>query len=102
MIRRHRRLLVHFLSFALFFAQIGMVVHAGTHLRADPHATSTPQQLCGECLSFAPLQNVVGGSPAVLLPATVAQYGAPEVAAVAFVPRDLFTAYHSRGPPVLL
>lgn len=99
---RQRRWLVHFLSFALFFAQIGMVVHASTHLKADPHASSTPQQVCGECLSFAPLQNVVGGSLDVLLPVTVTQFGTPELAAAAFVPRDAFTAFRSRAPPTLL
>ena len=55
------------LSLALLFAQLGMVVHASTHLKVDPHAAPTQSQLCGECLSFAPMQNMVGGAPTVIL-----------------------------------
>jgi hypothetical protein len=80
---------------------MGMVVHASTHLKADPHA-STPQQLCGECLSFASMQNVVGGSLDVLVPVVVAHDHALEVAAADCVPRETFTAFRSRAPPILL
>ena len=89
MIRRSR-LLVHLLAFALLFAQFGLTVHASTHLKADPHAGPTKTQLCGECLSFAPLQNAVGSAPAVVLAVKPPVHRIYEVAAVASVPpRDL-------------
>lgn len=101
MIRRSR-LLVHLLSFALLFAQLGLTVHASTHLKADPHATPTKTQLCGECLSFAPLQNVVGSAPAVVLAIKPPVDRIHEVEAVATVPPRAFDAFRSRAPPISL
>jgi len=101
-IRRNRKPFVHLLSLALLLAQFGMIAHASTHLRPDPHAAPTQTQLCGECLSFAPLHNAVGGAPAIVIvvksPAVLIQ----EVAAVAAVPPRAFDAFRSRAPPVLL
>ena len=101
MIRRSR-LLVHFLSFALLFAQLGLTVHASTHLKSDPHAAPTKTQLCGECLSFAPLQNVVGSPPTVVLAVRPPVHRIYEVAAVASVPPRAFDAFRSRAPPISL
>jgi len=81
------------------FAQIGMVVHASKHLRADPHAVPAQSQLCGECLSFAPLQNIVGGAPTVVFIANVSPDRALENDAVTFAPRRAFSAFRSRAPP---
>jgi hypothetical protein len=91
---------VHVLSLALLFAQLGMVVHASTHLKQGPHATPTQAQLCGECLSFAPMQNMVGGAPTVLLAVHVSHDRALDLAAVVSVPHRAFTAFRSRAPPV--
>jgi hypothetical protein len=102
LIRRNRRWFVHVLSLALFFAQLGMVVHASTHLDSDPHARPTQSQLCGTCLSFAPMQNMVGGAPIVVLPVCVFNDHALERAQVANVPHRAFTAFRSRAPPVSL
>src|SRR3982750_3733497 len=71
MIRRNRRWFVHVLSLALSFAQLGMVVHASTHLKSNPHAAPTQSQLCGECISFASVQNAVGGTPTVVFVSSV-------------------------------
>ena len=101
MIRRSR-LLVHLLSFALLFAQLGLTVHASTHLKSDPHAAPTKTQLCGECLSFAPLQNVVGSAPAVVLAIRPPVHRIYEVEGVASVPPRAFDAFRSRAPPVSL
>ena len=100
MIRRNRRWFVHVLSLALLFAQLGMVVHASSHLKQDPHATPTQQQLCGQCASFAPMQNMVGGSPTVLLAVTVSTDRALECDAIVSVPHRAFSAFRSRAPPV--
>jgi len=92
--------LVHLLSLGLLFAQLGMVVHATSHLKADPHAAPTQTQLCGECISFASMQNVVGGSPTVVLAVTAFHDRALESDAVSVVPQRAFSAFRSRAPPV--
>jgi hypothetical protein len=101
-IRRHRKLFVHLLSFALLFAQLGAVVHANSHLKADPRAAPAKTQICGECLSFAPLQSVVGGASTVVLVVKPPVHLIPDVVMVAAVPPRAFDAFRSRAPPVLL
>lgn len=100
LIRRNRRWFVHVLSLALLFAQLGMVVHASGHLDADPHGTPTQQQLCGECATFSPLQNMVGGPPTVALAVQVSHDRARDCAAFVNVPHRAFSAFRSRAPPV--
>ena len=86
----------------MLIAQWGMIAHATGHLKADPHATPTPAQLCGECLAFAPLHNAVGNSPAVLLAVKPAFHPILDwQRALAIAPRA-FDAFRSRAPPVLL
>ena len=99
MIRRSR-LLVHLLSFALLFAQLGLTVHASTHLKSDPHAAPTKTQLCGQCLSFAPLQNLVGSAPVVVLAIKPPALHIDDVETLATVPPRAFDAFRSRAPPV--
>ena len=101
MIRRSR-MLVHLLTFALLFAQLGLTAHASTHLRADPHGVPTKAQLCGECLSFAPLQNVVGSAPTIVLAIKPPALRIYEIDAVAAVPPRAFDAFRSRAPPISL
>jgi hypothetical protein len=98
--RCNRRWFVHVLSLALLFAQLGMVVHASTHLKTNPHAAPTQAQLCGECLSFAPMQNMVGGAPTVVLAVQVVHERAQDCAAVVSVPHRAFSAFRSRAPPI--
>ena len=90
---------MHVLSLALLFAQLGMVVHASSHLKADPHATPTPGQLCGECASFAPVQNMVGGTPHLVLAVQVSHDRALDSVAVVSAPHGAFSAFRSRAPP---
>ena len=101
MIRPNRRWFVHLLSFALLFAQLGMQVHAATHLKSDPHAPASGQ-LCGECASFAPLQNIVGGGATVILAVRVDADPAIESAALPDATPRAFTAFRSRAPPSFL
>lgn len=74
-----------------------MVAHASTHLKRDAH--SAAPQLCGECLSFAPLQNMVGAGAVVVLPAAVQHDHAAPPDSVDFAPQRAFTAFRSRAPP---
>ena len=90
---------MHVLSLALLFAQLGMVVHASTHLKADPHGTPS-QQLCGQCASFAPMQNMVGGTPSMVLAIRVPHHHALDTIAVVSVPHRAFSAFRSRAPPI--
>ena len=101
MIRRNRNLLVHLLSLALLLAQLGMVAHASTHLKADPHGAPVGQ-LCGECLSFAPLQNIVGDAPPVAFIAKAPAERAANTSAPRAVAARAFSAFRSRAPPNLL
>jgi hypothetical protein len=88
---------VHLLSLAFLFAQLGMVVHASTHLKSDPDNAAT--QFCGQCLSSAPLQNMVGGG-AIVLPAVETLHDhAIEALIRADAPHGAFTAFRSRAPP---
>jgi len=102
MIRRNRKLFVHLLSLALLFAQFGMLAHASTHLKADPHAAPTAAQLCGECLSFTPLQNIVGGAPAAMVVIKPPIDRIHEGEAVAVLLPRAFSAFRSRAPPSFL
>jgi hypothetical protein len=100
--RRNTRRFVHLLSLALLFAQLGMVVHASTHLQADPHAAPAAGQSCGECLSFAPLASMVGGGTQVVILLLDTPDRAVETGAPSFAPRRAFAAYRSRAPPQFL
>jgi hypothetical protein len=100
--RRNRTIWVHLLSLALLMAQWGMLAHASTHLNADPHAAPTKTQVCGECLSFAPLLTAVGNAPAVVLSVQHATHRVLDAEAAAVVPPRAFDAFRSRAPPVSL
>jgi hypothetical protein len=88
------------LVLALLIARGGAVTHAYSHLANDP--PSLPTQTCDECLSFAPLLTVVGGSGGSVLiehrPADeLASFGALPVACVSRP-----SPFQSRAPPTLL
>lgn len=98
LIRRNRRWFVHLLSLAYLFAQLGMVVHASTHLKADPDTAA--KQRCGQCLTSAPLQNMVGGGAIVIPTVEVTHDHAVAAIAVADAPHRAFSAFRSRAPPL--
>jgi hypothetical protein len=79
-----------------------MAVHASSHLKVDPHAVPTASQMCGECLSFAPLQSMVGGGSTAILFVADTPDRAVESSVPAFAPRRAFAAYRSRAPPSFL
>ena len=79
------------------FAQFGTMVHASTHLKDDSHAAAA--QLCGQCLTSAPLLSMVGGGATVVLPATILHAPAIESDAEYLAPHRAFTAFSSRAPP---
>jgi hypothetical protein len=91
---------VHVLSLALLFAQLGMVVHASSHLNSDPHATPAQSQFCGECISFSSMQNMAGGGLPAVLAVTVSHDRAPGCDPISSVPHRAFSAFRSRAPPV--
>lgn len=80
------------------FAQLGTVVHASTHLKDESHASAA--QLCGHCLTSAPLQSMVGGGATVVLPVTIVHTPAIDSDAEYLAPQRAFTAFRSRAPPV--
>jgi hypothetical protein len=97
LIRRNRKLIVHWLSLAFLFAQLGMAVHASTHLKAEPHGT--PTQVCGQCASFAPLQNMAGGGATVILPVTFVHDHVTAGDSTSVAPQGTSASFRSRAPP---
>ena len=95
---RKRRFIVHLLSLALLFAQLGVVVHASTHLKDDSHAAAA--QICNHCLTSAPLQSMVGGGATAVLAVTILRTPAVDADAEYLAPHRAFTAFRSRAPPV--
>ncbi len=89
------------LSLALLFAQLGAEAHAYTHLANDTHGAPAAQ-LCGACLSIAPLQGSVG--PTLLVLPTdlrTAEFAVP-ADSVALPYQPPAPAFRSRAPPSLL
>jgi hypothetical protein len=85
---------------ALLVARGGAVTHAYAHLANDP--PSLPTSTCDECLSFAPLLSVVGGSenPILIEHREVDDLVSPATFPIACVTRP--AAFQSRAPPALL
>ena len=79
------------------FGQFGTLVHASTHLKDDSHAAAA--QLCGHCLTSAPLLSMVGGGATVVLPVTILHAPAIDSDAEYLVPSYAFQAFRSRAPP---
>jgi hypothetical protein len=100
LIRRNRSLLVHLLSLALLFAQLGMVVHASTHLQGDGEQSAG--QLCNFCISSSALQNMGGGDASFEVAVRVAHAPAIDAPPVAQPAIASFTAFRSRAPPQIL
>jgi len=89
------------LSLALLLAQLGAEAHAYTHLANDAHGAPAAQ-LCGVCLSTAPLQGAVGPSP-LILPTDLREAEHAGLAdSVALPCRPPTPAFRSRAPPALL
>jgi hypothetical protein len=90
---------------ALLFAQIGAMTHAYSHT-ADITPASAHQSLpgahdvCGDCLSFAPLLSAAGTPSA--LPFIEPQGRSPGIPAqsISRVERSPHLAFRSRAPPV--
>src|SRR5688500_10677781 len=99
LIRRNRKRFVHLLSLALLFAQFGMLAHASAHLSSDLHAVPKAAQLCGECLSFLLLQNILCPPPAAILVVKAPIELVYEGDAIDAVPPRAFSAFRSRSPP---
>jgi hypothetical protein len=75
-----------------------MAVHASTHLKTEPHGA--PAQLCGQCASFAPLQNMAGGGATVILPVAVSHDHAVAAESISVEPRGTRASFRSRAPPI--
>jgi hypothetical protein len=98
LIRPKRRGFANLLTLAFLFAQLGMAVHANTHLKLDPH--SAPVQTCGECQTFAPLQSMAGGGTIDVLTVVVQHDHVGPADSNSLAPQRAFTAFRSRAPPV--
>lgn len=102
LIRRRLKLIARVLSLALLVGQFGAEAHAYSHLADDSKGLPGASQSCRACLSFAPVQAAVGGSPTVLVMAPcVAESFAP-LDEILVPDSPSRRAFQSRAPPVLL
>ncbi len=92
---------MHLLSVAFLCAQFGILAHASTHLKADPHGVPATQ-LCGECLSSAPLLSMVGGAPTIVLAIKALPHRIDDAQAIVAPLTRAFCAFRSRAPPTFL
>ncbi|HEU0224498.1 MAG TPA: hypothetical protein VFR29_03620, partial [Steroidobacteraceae bacterium] len=94
--------LVRFLSVALLVGQVGAAAHAYSHLSDDAKSRPDTSQLCGACMSFAPLASAVGGSTTALqIDHCGSEVAVPAAnAAIALDPH--YPAFRSRAPPAIL
>jgi hypothetical protein len=97
LIRRNRRWIVYLLCLGLFGAQLGLVLHLSSHLKADTHAA----QACSKCLSSAPLQSMAGGGASIIADADVVHAGACERQEPEDRTERGFTGFRSRAPPAI-
>lgn len=99
---RRFRLIARVLSLALLFGQLGAEAHAYSHLSDDSKGLPGTSQSCRACLSFAPVQAAVGGSPAVLAVAPCAVELFTPLDEILVPDGPSHRAFQSRAPPVLL
>jgi len=89
------------LACALLLAQLGAQAHAYAHLASDTHGAPSAQ-LCGACLSIAPLQGAVGPASIVVpLDLRTLEHAVP-ANSVALPQHSPHTAFRSRAPPAHL
>ena len=92
-------------AIALFFAQLGAIAHAYTHLTSTSRSNAYSQTLkvhevCSDCLNFAPLL-APGGTPAVIpVSLQFAQSAAPQTSPASSLAHRTYLAFRSRAPPV--
>ena len=90
-----------FLALALLFAQAGAQAHSYSHLKGpDPAGVSS--QLCGECLSFAPLLATAGAPDSVFVFHCRLVAEVTHAPAASLVPHVFHHAFRSRAPPHLI
>jgi hypothetical protein len=92
-------------ALALFFAQLGAMTHAYSHLSEKPPVSSQQGNLgihdfCKDCLNFAPLLSAAGAPG--LLPFALPQACrvAPQAQITCLVDLKFLLAFRSRAPPV--
>lgn len=95
-------LLVRFLSVALLLGQVGAAAHAYSHLSDDAKNRPDSTQLCGACMSFAPLASAVGGPTTTLQIDHCGSDAAVPAASAAIALDPHYPAFRSRAPPAIL
>jgi hypothetical protein len=99
--RKHRRLIVQLLSLVLLLAQLGIEVHAYSHLKSDQDSLpGTTTQLCGQCASSAPLLAMASGSYCIRVPHQQQAAGVAPASIGSCIARLPHPAFRSRAPPL--
>lgn len=95
-------LVVRLLSIALLVGQIGAAAHAYSHFSDDTKGRPDTTQICGACMSFAPLAGAIGGSKPALHIDRCGSEAAIPAAPVAIALDPHHPAFRSRAPPAIL
>jgi hypothetical protein len=98
---RHVKLIACVLSLALLFAQLGAEAHAYSHFTTDTHGAPATQ-LCGACLSVAPLQGAAGPTTCILPLADWLSIFTIAAESVIQARHPSAQFYRSRAPPRVL
>lgn len=99
---RRLGLVVRLLSAALLIGQIGAAAHAYSHLSDDNKGRPDTTQICGACMSFAPLASAIGGPTTTLQIDHCGSEAAVPAATAAVALDPHYPAYRSRAPPAIL
>jgi hypothetical protein len=97
-------------AFALFFAQVGAMVHAYSHSPGSTQTVSAERAsgqeslknhgFCGDCLNFAPLMASGGAVAVPALSIPLAQSMPAAAPPVSLLAHRTYLAFRSRAPPV--
>jgi hypothetical protein len=101
LVRSSRRWITHVVALALLAAQLGIAVHASTHLQGGDQDASLAQ-VCDYCLTSSSLHNMLDDAAAAPIIVNVAQQCPQKPVVRKERPKRSFTGFRSRAPPVLL
>jgi hypothetical protein len=99
--RISRRWITHVVALALLAAQLGVAVHASTHLQSGDQDAALAQ-ICDYCLTASSLHNMLDDAATAPLIVNVAHQCPRKPIAQKERPKRSFTGFRSRAPPVLL
>ncbi|MGQ0383674.1 MAG: hypothetical protein ACT4UP_03170 [Gammaproteobacteria bacterium] len=99
---RRSGLIAKLLAVALLTGQIGAAAHAYSHLSDEAKGRPDTTQICGGCLSFAPLASAIGGATGTAQIERCGSEAVAPAAAAAIALDPHYPGFRSRAPPPIL